>query len=95
MNAHEHFLSLLTPSDREALERARVSRGPRKGALKRQAPSFSKDPHAWAAWAGLKTALGHHTEGVTFNLVIADQDTRDVWDRVSDAAIAVRKRLGV
>lgn len=79
----------LTDTDRAAL--ARLVK--RDGTVRRTPPSWRTDPAAWAAWQGIRTAMGWHGESATFTLMMVDEATRDVWDRVSDAAIAVRREM--
>lgn len=88
------FIDTLSEADAAALSRALVTRGKRKGALLKRAPCVRTDPEAWAAWAAVKTASGQHAEGLTGTLIIYPE-TRDTWDRISDAAIEWRKRAGV
>lgn len=83
----------ITENDRAALERCISKAGPTKGKIRKTAPDWRKDPKAWAAWQALRTALGWHGEFATFTLMMLDDESRKVWDRVSDAAMAVRREI--
>jgi hypothetical protein len=83
----------ITDDDRAALERCISKSGPTKGKIRRTPPDWRKDPKAWAAWQALRTALGWHGEFATFTLMMIDDESRKVWDRVSDAAMAVRRAI--
>lgn len=85
--------ALITEDDRAALERCISKAGATKGQIRRTAPDWRKDPKAWAAWQAVRTALGIHGESATFTLMMIDDDARKVWDRVSDAAMAVRREI--
>ncbi len=87
--------AILTPDDRAAVARLIAKTGPAKGKVRRTPPDWRKDPKAWAAWQGLRTALGWHGEFATFTLMMLDEESRKVWDRVSDAATAVRREIQV
>lgn len=79
----------LSEADRAALSRIVK----RDGSVRRTPPAWRADPAAWAAWQALRTALGWHGEFATFTLLMLEDEHRAVWDRVSDAAIAVRREL--
>ena len=83
----------ITDDDRAALERCISKAGATKGKIRKTAPDWRKDPKAWAAWQALRTALGWHGEFATFTLLMLDEESRKVWDRVSDAAMAVRREI--
>jgi hypothetical protein len=89
----EAVTAALTEKDRAAVQRLIAKTGPTKGKVRRTPPDWRKDPKAWAAWQGLKTALGLHGECATFTLMMIDDEARKVWDRVSDAAMAVRRQI--
>lgn len=80
----------LTEADRAAVLRLRNKRS---GGVRRTAPDWRKDPLAWAAWQGLRTALGWHGEGATFKLLMISEEARSTWDRVSSAAFEARRAL--
>ena len=83
------LLSRLTEADRAALERLRKP----DGSIRKTAPKWREDPHAWAAWQAIRTAMGWHGEFATFTLLMLPDDARATWDRVSEAAIAVRREI--
>lgn len=85
--------ALITDEDRSAIERCISKAGATKGQIRRTPPDWRKDPKAWAAWQGLRTAVGWHGEFATFTLMMLDDESRKVWDRVSDAAMAVRREI--
>jgi hypothetical protein len=89
----ESIHAALTEEDRAAVARLIAKTGPTKGKLRRTPPDWRKDPKAWAAWQGLRTAFGWHGEFATFTLMMIDDEARKVWDRVSDAAMAVRREV--
>lgn len=73
---------------RDAWNAIIVTKGPRKGCVRKQAPSFRKEPLAWAAWQGFWTARGHCGEGTIAGLIMSnDNDVRMVWDMVSDVVM--------
>ena len=82
----------VTDDDRAAIERCTLMRGGRK-VLRKTAPKWRDDPKAWAAWQGLQTACGRHGEYATFTLLMLEDDARQVWDRVSDAAAALQREI--
>lgn len=81
--------SCLTDTDRAALLRLRKP----DGSMRRTPPRWQADPLAWAAWQGIHTALGYHGEGATGALLLLGPDARATWDRVSDAALALRREM--
>ena len=85
--------AIVTDEDRAALERCISKAGATKGKIRKTAPDWRTDPKAWAAWQALRTALGWHGEFATFTLMMIDDESRKVWDRVSDAAMAVRREI--
>lgn len=80
----------LTEADRAAVLRLRNKR---TGAVRRTAPDWRKDPLAWGAWQGLRTALGWHGESATFTLMMISEEARATWDRVSNAAFEARRAM--
>jgi hypothetical protein len=95
--ATDLFLSKLSDEDRAVFERCRVSRGKRKGALKRNAPSPSKDLQAYAAWHAFRACV-HYAQwgnfpsnvglyGIVAGTVLGGQKPTEIYDRIVDAAI--------
>lgn len=80
----------LTEADRAAVLRLRNKRS---GGVRRTAPDWRKGPLAWAAWQGLRAALGWHGEGATFKLMMISEEARATWDRVSSAAFEARRAI--
>lgn len=89
----DRISTMITDEDRAAIERCVSKAGPTKGKIRKTAPDWRKDPKAWAAWQALRTAMGWHGEFATFTLMMVDEEARKVWDRVSDAAIVVRREI--
>jgi hypothetical protein len=55
--------------------------------LRKTSPSRAKAPHAWAAWQGIHVARAG--DGTIGGLLFSDEETRGIWDEVSDFALAV------
>lgn len=87
--ALDTILARLTEVDRAAVARIRKPDGP----LRKTAPKWRDDPHAWAAWQGLRTAMGWHGESATFTLLMLADDARGTWDRVSEVAFQIRREF--
>lgn len=89
MTALDTLLARLTEADRAAVARIRKP----DGSIRKTAPKWRDDPHAWAAWQAIRTAMGWHGEFATFTLLMLADDARGTWDRVSDVAIQVRREV--
>lgn len=79
----------------DAFTRACASTGKRAGLPKKRAPNRTKDPLAWAAWAGYETGMGRCNEGTVAGLMLASRDVagdvHEVWDEVSDWVLDGRR----
>lgn len=87
--AFDDFLARLTDADRAAVARIRRP----NGTVRKTAPKWRDDPHAWAAWQAIRTAFGWHGESATFTLLMLPEDARATWDRISDAAFQLRREI--
>ena len=81
-------MTTLTRNARAALQRLVAT----DGRLPAAEPSHRKDPHAWAVWQGFQTAQGFHGERATTLLMQSDDETRRIWDEVSDYAVGAPSR---